>query len=253
MLRGKLVPLVALCVAPDREALSAQMRRIRKRDTKPELVVRRLVHSLGYRYRLYRRDLPDTPDLVFPRLRKIIFVHGCFWHQHDCRLGSKQPSSNQSYWLPKLSRNVQRDRWARARLVELGWDVLVWECETRAPNELSVRVACSSFQVRRGPGRKGNWPCLPLIAAWDNLVRFGEFLCKLVISWRSRNPTKLWPRRSRGKRFTVSVEEAEYAELRRTAQTHRPRLSLQYVVRYALQKFIDENKGKQLSLKLSGD
>jgi DNA mismatch endonuclease, patch repair protein len=119
------------------------MRRIRKKNTKPELVVRRLAHGLGYRYRLHRPDLPGTPDLVFPRLRKIVFVNGCFWHQHDCRLGSKQPSLNQSYWLPKLRRNVERDRWARARLVETGWDVLVvWECQTRSStNELSAELA----------------------------------------------------------------------------------------------------------------
>lgn len=113
------------------------MRRIRKVDTKPELVVRRTAHRLGYRFRLHRRDLPGTPDLVFPRLRKIIFVHGCFWHQHDCRLGSKRPSTNPEYWLPKLARNVERDRHARKRLADEGWSVLViWECETKAPDRL---------------------------------------------------------------------------------------------------------------------
>lgn len=117
--------------------LSARMRRIRKTDTKPEWVVRRLVHGMGYRYRLHRRDLPGTPDLVFPARRKVIFVHGCFWHQHDCKLGSKQPSANPDYWHPKLSRNVERDAESRRRLAALGWDVLViWECETRAPSHL---------------------------------------------------------------------------------------------------------------------
>jgi len=80
-----------------REELSAHMRRIRKTDTKPELAVRRRAHGMGYRYRLHRRDLPGTPDLVFPGRRKVIFVHGCFWHQHDCRLGQKQPSANRDY------------------------------------------------------------------------------------------------------------------------------------------------------------
>ena len=118
--------------------LSARMGRIRKTDTKPEMVVRRLVHSLGYRYRLHRRDLPGTPDLVFTRLRSVILVHGCFWHQHDCPLGRKQPSANSDYWLPKLAGNVKRDLIARARLQEQGWRVLViWECETRAPTGLS--------------------------------------------------------------------------------------------------------------------
>jgi len=118
------------------------MRRIRKTDTKPELAVRRIVHGMGYRFRLHRRDLPGTPDLVFPRLKKIIFVNGCFWHQHHCRLGAKQPSSNRDYWLPKLARNVKRDRQARARLRKADWDVLViWECATRPPNALSARLA----------------------------------------------------------------------------------------------------------------
>lgn len=122
--------------------VSARMRRIRKTDTKPELIVRRLAHRLGYRYRLYRRDLPGTPDLVFPRLRKVIFVHGCFWHQHDCPLGRKQPSTNRDYWVPKLARNVERDRSARARLQNDGWRVLViWECETRTLPRLADVLA----------------------------------------------------------------------------------------------------------------
>lgn len=117
------------------------MRRIRKVDTKPELAVRRVAHRLGSRFRLHRHNLPGTPDLVFPSLRKIIFVHGCFWHQHSCRLGSKQPSTNSDYWLPKLARNVERDRRARERLADDGWDVLVvWECQTKAPDLLESLV-----------------------------------------------------------------------------------------------------------------
>ncbi len=113
------------------------MRRIRKKNTKPEMAVRRLAHRMGYRYRLHRRDLPGTPDIVFPRLRKAIFVHGCFWHQHACPLGAKKPSANPDYWLPKLARNVERDAEARAKLAAMGWEVLViWECETRAPARL---------------------------------------------------------------------------------------------------------------------
>src|SRR5690348_17020639 len=96
--------------------LSGRMRRIRKKDTKPELAVRRMAHAMGYRYRLHRRHLPGTPDLVFPARSKVIFVHGCFWHQHDCRLGNKKPSANIGYWHPKLSRNVQRDAENRSRL-----------------------------------------------------------------------------------------------------------------------------------------
>lgn len=123
-------------------ALSARMRCIRKTDTKPEMAVRRLARNLGYRYRLHRRDLPGTPDLVFPRLRKVIFVNGCFWHQHDCPLGRKQPSANPDYWLPKLARNVERDRQARADLRAAGWQVLtIWECETRAPAYLPEMIS----------------------------------------------------------------------------------------------------------------
>jgi DNA mismatch endonuclease (patch repair protein) len=129
---------------PSPDARRALMRRIRKTDTKPELALRRLAHALGYRFRLHRRDLPGTPDLVFPCRRKVIFVHGCFWHQHDCRLGRKRPSTNTGYWHPKLARNVERDRINRARLTELGWDVLVvWECEIGDSETLSRQI--SSF------------------------------------------------------------------------------------------------------------
>lgn len=123
------------------EERSAHMRRIRKVDTKPELAVRQVTHRLGYRFRLHRRDLPGTPDLVFPRLRKVILVHGCFWHQHDCRLGAKRPSTNTDYWLPKLARNVERDRLARTQLEDDGWGVLViWECQTKVPDLLAMMV-----------------------------------------------------------------------------------------------------------------
>ena len=111
-------------------ARSAHMRRIRKIDTLPELRVRRAAHALGFRFRLHRRDLPGSPDLVFPRLHKAIWVHGCFWHQHPgCRL-ARQPKSRLDYWLPKLKRNQNRDAKARAAIIEQGWTVLViWECE----------------------------------------------------------------------------------------------------------------------------
>lgn len=124
--------------------LSERMRRIRSVDTKPELVVRRIAHSMGYRFRLHRRDLPGTPDLVFPSRRKAVLVHGCFWHQHDCALGRKQPSTNQQYWLPKLVRNVGRDAVVNEELARMGWSILIiWECETRDP--LFVRRALHRF------------------------------------------------------------------------------------------------------------
>jgi DNA mismatch endonuclease (patch repair protein) len=110
------------------------MSRIRGKDTKPELVVRRLIHARGYRYRLHRRDLPGTPDLVFPRLGKAILVHGCFWHRHrdpSCKL-ARLPKSRLDFWEPKLTANEERDRKKIAALEALGWDVLViWECEIK--------------------------------------------------------------------------------------------------------------------------
>jgi DNA mismatch endonuclease (patch repair protein) len=124
-----------------------RMVQIRKTNTRPEMVVRRLVHRLGFRFRLYRRDMPGTPDLVLSRLRKVIFVHGCFWHQHDCRLGRKQPKSRPEYWLPKLARNVARDEASRIELQKLGWDVLVvWECETKMQALLEQKVRHFLFQ-----------------------------------------------------------------------------------------------------------
>lgn len=117
------------------------MRAVRSRDTGPERVVRRLLHGLGYRYRLHRRDLPGSPDLVFPARRKAIFVHGCFWHAHDgCRWG-RPPKSRPDYWLPKLERNRARDAEKRTLLEALGWRALVvWQCETRDAGALSVKL-----------------------------------------------------------------------------------------------------------------
>ena len=118
------------------------MRRIRKTNTQPELAVRRLAHAMGYRFRLHRGDLAGTPDLVFPGRRKIVFVHGCFWHQHEgCRL-ARRPKSRPDYWPAKLARNVERDAEVRRRLAEEGWEVLIiWECETAEEGTLRDRVA----------------------------------------------------------------------------------------------------------------
>lgn len=124
------------------EQRSERMSRIRSKDTKPEMTVRRLVHGMGYRYRLHRRDLPGTPDLVFPRLRKVILVHGCFWHQHPgCRL-ARSPKSRPDYWLPKLRRNQQRDGEASQALDRLGWKVLViWECQATTKEAAAKIIA----------------------------------------------------------------------------------------------------------------
>lgn len=112
---------------------SRNMRRIRSADTQPERIVRKIAHGLGLRFRLYRRDLPGTPDLVFPKHRSVVFVHGCFWHQHKgCRF-AKLPRSRPEYWLPKLARNTERDAEARRLLEAANWRVLeIWECETRS-------------------------------------------------------------------------------------------------------------------------
>ena len=117
------------------------MARVRSVDTAPEMLVRRLVHRMGYRYRLHRRDLPGTPDLVFPRRRCVIFVHGCFWHQHACPRGTR-PTSNHDFWNRKLDSNVRRDRYNTAALRRNGWHVLtVWECETKDLGALTRRLS----------------------------------------------------------------------------------------------------------------
>jgi DNA mismatch endonuclease, patch repair protein len=123
-------------------AVRSRMARVRKTDTRPELRVRRAAHGLGYRYRLHRKDLPGTPDLVFPKLRKVIFVHGCFWHQHRACKSATIPRVRQAYWLPKLARNQQRDYATLEALRFKGWHALViWECETRDARALEAKLA----------------------------------------------------------------------------------------------------------------
>lgn len=122
-------------------AVRWRMSRVTKKDTKPELAVRSLAHQLGYRFRLHRRDLPGTPDLVLPSRRKVIFVHGCFWHRHDCPLAGRIPRVRTEYWGPKLDRNVERDRAAQAALEAQGWQTLtIWECEVRDAVALEQRL-----------------------------------------------------------------------------------------------------------------
>lgn len=108
------------------------MRAVKSKNTTPELVVRRMLHSLGYRYRLHRNDLPGKPDLVFGSRKKLIFVHGCFWHGHDCKRGNRQPKTNAEYWRRKIGRNRERDSETQSALAAAGWNVLIiWECETK--------------------------------------------------------------------------------------------------------------------------
>ncbi len=119
---------------------SANMRAIRSTDMAPEITVRSLAHRLGYRFRLHRKDLPGKPDLVFVSRRKVIFVHGCFWHSHTCK-AAHVPKSNLHYWLPKLERNKKRDQNTIEALTADGWkSLIVWECETRDETDLRKRL-----------------------------------------------------------------------------------------------------------------
>jgi len=118
------------------------MSHVKGRDTRPELLVRSLVHRLGYRFRLHRRDLPGCPDLVLPRHQTVILVHGCFWHQHPGCRRATMPATNREFWQAKLSGNAERDRRNQAALTTLGWRVLVvWECETRDVEALRAQLA----------------------------------------------------------------------------------------------------------------
>jgi DNA mismatch endonuclease (patch repair protein) len=120
---------------------SENMRAIRSKDMRPELAVRSLVHKLGYRFRLHRKDLPGKPDLVFVSRQKVIFVHGCFWHSHEGCKTAHTPKSNLGYWGPKLERNRARDAKNMAALDENGWKALIiWECELNAPQIIQKRV-----------------------------------------------------------------------------------------------------------------
>lgn len=124
-----------------RSERSARMRLIRSRDTKPEMVVRRIVHGMGYRYRLHARDLPGRPDIVFRARLKVVFVHGCFWHLHHNCANNRPPKSGRDYWQPKLERNAARDRQSRRRLRRLGWrSLVVWECEIEDCDRLSRKI-----------------------------------------------------------------------------------------------------------------
>ncbi|MBB1178038.1 very short patch repair endonuclease [Pseudomonas sp. FW305-3-2-15-E-TSA4] len=131
---------------------SANMARIRSKDTKPEMIVRRAAHALGFRFRLHRKNLPGKPDLVFPARKAVIFVHGCFWHQHDAQqcADGRRPKSNTGYWSEKLDRNIARDASAQAALAQAGWrSLVIWECETTDPSKLS-RIIQDFLKPLRG-------------------------------------------------------------------------------------------------------
>ena len=133
------------------EHRSRVMASVKGRDTKPELKVRRLLHRLGARFRLHRKDLPGAPDIVLPRRKLAIFVHGCFWHGHDCARGARVPKANRPYWEAKIGRNRSRDVVNREALEAAGWRVeTIWECEMKDEAGLSDRLA---VLVQQAPGR----------------------------------------------------------------------------------------------------
>jgi len=122
------------------------MSHVRSKGSSAELLVRQIAHRLGFRFRLHRRDMPGTPDLVFPRRRKVIFVNGCFWHRHRCRKGRSMPETRRDFWEAKFTANLRRDRAARRRLQAGGWQVLtIWECEVAARNMEELTDLICSF------------------------------------------------------------------------------------------------------------
>ena len=132
------------------------MSRIRGRNTRPELALRSLLHQMGYRFRLHRRDLAGKPDVVLPGVGKVIFVHGCFWHMHRCRFGRVVPETNAEFWRLKREGNVARDRRNIAALRKSGWDVfVVWECQTRDLNRLASRLHAFLDLLLKRNGRRG--------------------------------------------------------------------------------------------------
>jgi DNA mismatch endonuclease (patch repair protein) len=120
---------------------SRLMARVHASNTTPELAVRSMVHHMGFRFRLNVPQLPGRPDLVFPSLRKIVFIHGCFWHGHTCRAGQNRPASNKDYWTAKLERNMSRDRLNVRRLRQAGWSVMtIWECQLRDAERIRAKL-----------------------------------------------------------------------------------------------------------------
>ena len=117
------------------------MSRVSGKNTKPEIAVRSLLHNLGFRFRLHRKDLPGKPDITLPKYKKVIFVHGCFWHGHEDCPRSKRPSTNEEFWREKLDKNIERDKATVNALKELGWEVLtVWTCEVNDTNKLKTKL-----------------------------------------------------------------------------------------------------------------
>lgn len=125
----------------DPEKRSSIMRAVKSKNTKPELALRKALHALGYRYRLNVKALPGKPDLVFPRYKTVIFMHGCFWHGHQCKRGDRTPKTNRAYWSEKIARNKARDKKNAAALTALGWRVItVWECELKTLDPAALPI-----------------------------------------------------------------------------------------------------------------
>lgn len=117
------------------------MRAVKGVDTAPEMTVRRLIHSMGFRFRLHRKDLPGKPDIVLPRLHRVVFVNGCFWHGHDCARGARAPKANAEYWRAKIARNSERDAANLAALEAKGWRAeVVWECQLKELGKVKTRL-----------------------------------------------------------------------------------------------------------------
>lgn len=128
------------------------MARVRQKNTGPELRLRKLLTRMGLRYRLHRRDLPGSPDVAMPGRRLAIFVHGCFWHAHDCPRGVRRPKQNADYWSAKTARNVERDAQVEAKLAALGWrSLVVWECELKDEAALETRLRAALQATARDP------------------------------------------------------------------------------------------------------
>lgn len=127
------------------EKRSEIMSRIGSKNTKPEIIVRKVLHGLGYRFRLHRKDLPGKPDIVLPKHNAAIFVHGCFWHGHTCKKGQNRPATNKEFWHAKLNRNIERDRENVLQLKKMGWKVLtIWECEAKNTSRL-IKIISKSL------------------------------------------------------------------------------------------------------------
>ena len=149
---GQQRPTLRIFMADDRTSRqrSENMRAVHSKDTRLELTIRSMLHRLGYRFRLHRKNLPGTPDLVFPARKAVMFVHGCFWHGHDCPRGNL-PATNRDFWQAKITKNRERDGRAREQVQKLGWKILtVWQCEIKDKAALAKRLSRFLESAARG-------------------------------------------------------------------------------------------------------